>query len=70
MIAFKKKPFCKFSIFHGFMEKIICYVQLLSSLTIKFHPPLVNAKQICKGSLGQETRNQAPPLTYRTTVST
>lgn len=70
MIAFKNKPFCTFSIFHGFMEKIICYVQLLNSLTIKFHPLLVNAEQICKGSLGQVTRNQPLLLTYHTTVST
>lgn len=47
MIAFKKKLFCKFSIFHSFMEKKNhrC-VQLLNSLTIKFHPLLVNAERI------------------------
>lgn len=39
MIAFKNKPFCKFSIFHGFMEKIICYVQLLKLFDNKIPAP-------------------------------
>lgn len=59
MIAFKNKPFCKFSIFHGFMKKIICYVQLLSSLTIKIHMLLVNAKLICKRQLGPGDKKSA-----------